>query len=333
MYSENAVLSVVIPAFNAEMYIRDCLNSVVIQPDSSLYLRVIVVVDGATDNTLRIANEVAIQSNVHIVTILQDRGGPATARNKGLEYVDTPYVTFLDADDKWSEDYLRVILEALCQDPDLVEYDAFKSFGESDEGVLLKIARADVGTQDVCEPSDFLEKFRCYAWARVYRTSMVKAHLFPEGRRYEDTATTPWYYWKSNKIISIGRALIIYRQHSGSIMANPSPIDVENIIDAVREAASMYFKTRSFYWQVVTWRIHQFACQRITTQKVCSWRRFVLLSKSSISGVPRPSGIARWLQGEFPMIYVAILSLKYLLERVFIGAIPVALYRQMLSRV
>lgn len=308
---EDKKLTVVIPAFNAEAYIEACIDSIGKQSKSYEIASVIIVVDGSSDNTLVKVGELVEKYYPLVKFVIQENMGPGAARNNGVKSVKTDYVTFLDADDLWSADYLDQILPLLEKSPDLIEYDALRMSDEGDLLNTIKIACADVAKIKEINKDNFLSVFRCYSWARVYKTSLIRSHLFPEDRRFEDTATTPWHYWNSQKIISIGLPLVAYRQHSTSILANPKIEDIYEIALCIKEAVEMYEKNNSEYWRIVVYRIFHFACQRITTQSFVNWRKCIKIAVNSVGNVPPPENPMRKIQRYATHFYIILLYLRY----------------------
>ena len=90
------MISVVIAAYNTEKYIAKCLES--LKKQTYTEFEAIVVVDGATDETLGICEEFSKQDS-RFITVCRDNGGLAAARNTGLEKCTAEYVTFVDSDD------------------------------------------------------------------------------------------------------------------------------------------------------------------------------------------------------------------------------------------
>lgn len=310
-----SLLTVVLPAYNVQDYIARCIDSVLRQPAWAATITLVIVVDGATDNTLTIAKSVTQHLSSSVKIIEQNNQGLSAARNAGVELATTEYITFLDGDDVWLPTYLDTVLPAIENRwPDIVEYDALRI--STTDAVLdtVKISAAPNGAMANGSRDAFLAKFLCFAWARVYRTSLVRDHLYPVGRRFEDTATTPWYYWKSTNITSLGTPLIGYRQRLDSILATPRRTDIDDIACTTAEAAAMYRQTGSSYWQRVTHRSLQQACSRITLQPVHTWPPSLRASYAAAAAVPPPSGITRWLQASFPLTYVALLRGKRTLE-------------------
>lgn len=92
------LVSAIIPAYNAEKTIEDCIKSIVNQTYNNI--EIIVVNDGSKDNTLNILNKLSSKiKNLWIYTI--PNSGPSNARNWGINHANGEYIAFLDADDKW----------------------------------------------------------------------------------------------------------------------------------------------------------------------------------------------------------------------------------------
>lgn len=306
-----AILSVVIPAYNAEKYIAKCIESITEQVGFEGGVEIVVVVDGATDETLNVA-KAAIQGCAEVAKILyQKKSGASVARNYGLEHVKTEYVTFLDADDFWLPGFLATILPLLKSDIDLVEYDSVLVREDGAQMQVLKIAFAAYGMKQLVKAEDFLKIFRCYAWARIYRTSIVLGRRFPSGRRFEDSAVIPWYYWESKKIISVGSPLVAYRQHPVSVLSTPEPKDVDDITFAICEAVAMFEYTNNDYWNIVSFRIFHFACQRTTFLPFREWPKKARAAQFAVSRLPRQKNPVRRFLSGFALLYVGLLFLKY----------------------
>lgn len=100
------MISVIIPACNEEKYLKDTINSVKSQNYKNF--EIIVVCDGCTDDTEKIANKLTNK-----VIVLKERKGPATAKNEGLKLAKYKKLVFLDADTKLTQNTLKTISEAI----------------------------------------------------------------------------------------------------------------------------------------------------------------------------------------------------------------------------
>lgn len=101
-------LSIIVPVYNVEKYIRDCLDSLVNQTNSNY--EIILVDDGSKDDSLSICQQYAGKYDF-ITCFHQSNQGPGAARNLGLNYAQGEYVTFVDADDTVTNDYVATILK------------------------------------------------------------------------------------------------------------------------------------------------------------------------------------------------------------------------------
>ena len=101
-------LSVIVPVYNGEKYIKDCLESIINQTYKDL--QIIVVNDGSTDNTEAIVGEIADKDS-RVQLINKENGGVSSARNVGLEYVNKDCITFVDDDDTLDLDMYEILMK------------------------------------------------------------------------------------------------------------------------------------------------------------------------------------------------------------------------------
>lgn len=106
-------LSIIVPVYNVEKYIRDCLDSLVNQTNSNY--EIILVDDGSKDNSLSICQQYCDKYDF-ISCFHQSNQGPGAARNLGLKYAKAEYITFVDADDTVTNDYVETILKNMKSD-------------------------------------------------------------------------------------------------------------------------------------------------------------------------------------------------------------------------
>lgn len=112
--------SIIIPAYNATLYIKKCLNSILNQAYNNF--EVIIVNDGSTDDTLQILNDYAERYS-HVVILSQNNAGPGAAREYALKHVTGDYVMFSDADDYWENNFLTGINTNIDKlHPDILEF-------------------------------------------------------------------------------------------------------------------------------------------------------------------------------------------------------------------
>ena len=211
-------LSVIIPVYNTELYLRECLNSVVAQTYKDM--EIICVNDGSTDNSLEILNEYK-EKDTRIKVITIKNQGPATARNTGLYAATGKYITFVDSDDYIEKTTYEKALQHIT-DANIVCF-GIDVFGD----YSLKTRKSDSNYYKISfkGKTKLNNKIRyktdCSVCNKIFKKSLIndKEINFPQGRRYEDAA----FYWKY--IASVKTAWFIdenlykYRRRERSIMA------------------------------------------------------------------------------------------------------------------
>ena len=105
----NSLVSIILPTYNVEKYLRKCLESVVSQTYKNI--EIIIVIDGSTDNSLIIAKEFEKKDN-RIVVIQQNNSGSGPARNNGLDNAHGEYIIFIDPDDWVENNLVETLLNA-----------------------------------------------------------------------------------------------------------------------------------------------------------------------------------------------------------------------------
>ena len=102
--------SIIVAIYNTEIYLEDCINSVIEQDlDFKENVQLILVDDGSTDDSKEVALRYQKQYPENIIVLSKENGGPASARNLGLKYATGKFVNFLDSDDQLSKNTLKVV--------------------------------------------------------------------------------------------------------------------------------------------------------------------------------------------------------------------------------
>ena len=100
-------VSIIIPVYNAEKYLSECINSIIYQSYNNL--EIILVNDGSTDNSIYICRQYANKDN-RIIVIDSDNYGVSYARNIGIERATGKYIVFIDSDDMIEKDYIGILV-------------------------------------------------------------------------------------------------------------------------------------------------------------------------------------------------------------------------------
>lgn len=129
--NSTCAISIVMPTYNAEQYLKETLKSV--QNQSFKDWEVIIVDDGSTDTTMQIASDYALADhNISVQQLDQNSGGPARPRNVGVSLAKGTWIAFLDADDLWHPEKLRHQLNAVTQAGQSFSCTGLKNFTQSD---------------------------------------------------------------------------------------------------------------------------------------------------------------------------------------------------------
>ncbi len=237
--SKNLRLSIIVPVYNVEKWLVRCLDSLYNQGLSEEEFEVIVVNDGSPDNSLRIANEYALNhTNMHIIT--RENGGLSAARNTGLDHVTGNYVWFVDSDDFIEPNSIQNLLcfaeenklDVLCYNLQRFYEDGHKWVFDNDEVNLGKIYSGEefVSVQHMPDA----------AWAAIYRYQFLKQSnlRFYEGILHEDIEFTSRTYYMAKRICYKNRAIYNYFQRKGSIMKSNQR--EKRVISYLRICDSLY---------------------------------------------------------------------------------------------
>jgi len=167
-------ISVIIPAYNVEKYIKKCLTGVVSQTYKDL--EIIVVNDGSTDNTLEIIKTFANDSRVKIIK--QKNAGVTAARNAGIEAVSGEYTAFVDSDDYLELDMYEKLHAALgTANSDVAVCDYNLIYDERVDGNYSRMRDETADLNDA--PRYFFKYCACakpnnYIWTRLYKSEIIK---------------------------------------------------------------------------------------------------------------------------------------------------------------
>ena len=215
------MISVIIPIYNAESYLKECLRSVLSQDYTDL--QIILVNDGSTDDSLTIADSFA-RNDTRIMLLSQNNRGQAAARNRALEKATGEWIAFVDADDKLQPGYFSTLLSHINNLPDcdiiqLGYRHLYKNNNLSDCDIIQLGYRHLLNNDTLSEPQ-FPKHNYLYTtpWSHFYKRSYLKNHniRFPEGMVYEDVVFTVRCWQHNPKIEFVPYAGYLYRENPKS---------------------------------------------------------------------------------------------------------------------
>lgn len=213
-------ISVIVPVYKVEKYIRRCIDSILLQKFTDFEL--ILVDDGSPDNCGAICDKYAI-TDKRVRVLHQKNGGVSRARNSAIEIARGEYITFVDSDDWLDICYLERLFTIASQNAaDTVIASINRVNCESEIAPVISDEYIKLSNREAINYCGELndEKFRS-AVAKLVKRNIVQKHLFPEGRKWsEDTAVVYKWYWESEKIIDTNDQLYYYWENPEGVTSN-----------------------------------------------------------------------------------------------------------------
>lgn len=236
------LISLIIPVYNVEQYLRKCLESVEKQNYDSL--EVIIVNDGSPDHSQSIIDEF-IKRNENFKCYITENHGLGGARNYGLEKAHGEYISFLDSDDYIEPTYISKMVEsALLYQSDIIccnNYDVFVA-----QHKTVKVEAINHPLKTTLKETPQILFNRVSAWGKLYRASLFEGLRYVPREWYEDMRLTPKLFLKANTISYVQDCLLYYVIREGSIMTSGNAKRNLEIINAFDDLIK-YFKNEDAY--------------------------------------------------------------------------------------
>ncbi len=185
--SEFPLISVIVPVYKVEAYLPRCLDTLLAQRYENF--EVVAVDDGSPDRCGEILEEYA-KKDVRIRVIHRENGGLSAARNTGIEAAKGAFLAFVDSDDWVEPNFLEILAAPLLeQGAEIASCGAVNHLG--DRAVPNALEKPLVmGPKEALERMCYNDHFFVTTWDKLYRRELFEGIRFPEGKLFEDTATT-----------------------------------------------------------------------------------------------------------------------------------------------
>ena len=244
MIANNDKITVVVPIYNTEKYLRRCIDSIVKQ--SYRNIEIILVNDGSIDNSLDICKQYK-KNDDRIIIISKENGGLSSARNAGIKIATGKYICFVDSDDYISDFFIEILYVGLENGKYKISQCAVQQFCEdvfwgNSKGVCdIKF--------DIVDKNIFLNNINkgsnTVACNKLYDKSLFKSCEYPEGRIHEDVATTYKLIDLVDKIAVTEEKLYYYYFNNESISKSKIKNNKIDLLRAYREQAD-YFRKKHY---------------------------------------------------------------------------------------
>lgn len=231
----NDLISIIVPVYNVEKYLRRCIDSIVAQTYKNL--EIILIDDGSTDGSAAICDEYA-KKDSRIVVIHKKYGGVSDARNVGVDNAKGNYLGFVDSDDYIKEDMYEYLYN------NLIKYGADISVcGVIDEAEYGEFTGIPTNfyyvTEDTVFDSEKATKLLIedktidsHLWDKLYRKRLFENVHFPIGKRFEDMFVAYLPMSKAEKVVLLPESKYYYVRRSSSISFTMPRLNLQHIFEA-----------------------------------------------------------------------------------------------------
>lgn len=217
-------ITIIIPVYNVEPFVKRCIESVIVQGHAEANLECIIVDDCGTDGSMDIVRQTIedYQGPIHFSVIRHERNrGLSVARNTGVEHAKGDYVMFVDSDDYLLPESLSYFLENLAQHPNV---DMIMGNVENKKGGNLLMPHiAEPELMDDCNVFFYRvlhHQIYLYAWNKLIRRSVLADNhiAFLEGTLYEDQLWSYLLFSRISSVLLLPRVTYIYEYNINSIV-------------------------------------------------------------------------------------------------------------------
>ena len=210
------LVSIIVPIYNVENYLRQCLDS--IQNQTYKKFECIMINDGSTDSSQQIAEEYLSDSRFKLIN--QSNKGLSGARNTGISHIreESTFVAFVDSDDCIYPDFLETLTEHIEDDVDIIEGMIEYYFDEIKmDNISHNFEKQILTTQNEKLSKFALNELRVSVFPKLFRKNLLTEDFFPKGWIFEDLAVVPELVSNSGKWIKLPKVIYGYRIRPNSI--------------------------------------------------------------------------------------------------------------------
>lgn len=262
-----ALVSVIIPIYNTEQYLKRCVESVLVQTYQNL--QVILVDDGSPDKCPNLCDMYA-ESDSRIIVIHKENGGQSSARNAGIEIATGDYITFLDSDDYLHSEFIsRMVFAKEKSNVDIVQCEIKSVLNDkehTEKDIDLHKWRILSGREAVLS-----YKYKVSACAKLYNSKLFESIRFPEGKIFEDEATYYKLAYICKNVCLISEALYFYVQSNNSTMRNKQQKLCMDFITVAEDRLAFFENTGDY--QLIQNALARYCITLILKHRLCKRKK------------------------------------------------------------
>lgn len=239
------LVSVIVPVYNVEKYVRRCVHSILAQTYSKL--EVLLIDDGSQDQSGMICEEYPIKDS-RVRVIHQENGGLSSARNTGIEEAKGEYLAFVDSDDFIAKNFVERLLKACKETGSEIaqcRWECVTGDSLTKQSQLEETSRVYSGYETLEQMYEADGAYYIVAWNKLYFAKLFADIRYPIGRIHEDEATTYRLLEKAEKVVVLDTSLYGYFTSDASITRNQFKLQRLDWEIAVRERLA-YFQDKGY---------------------------------------------------------------------------------------
>lgn len=209
------LISVVVPVYKVEDYLKKCVDSIINQTYTNL--EIFLVDDGSPDNCGKICDEYQ-EKDKRIKVIHKENGGLSDARNSAIDQAKGELITFIDSDDYIENDYIELLYNNLKNNDCDISTCSYQCFYDKVELDKTDEKITVFTSEEALENMFYQKQTTTSAWGKLYKIKLFNEVRYPKGKICEDLDTTYKLFAKSKKIVISSLKKYYYLQRTNSII-------------------------------------------------------------------------------------------------------------------
>lgn len=235
------LISIVVPVYNVQDYLEECINSLINQ--SYQNIEILLIDDGSTDKSPIICDNF-LKIDSRIKTYHKKNGGLSDARNYGIKQSKGNYVFFIDSDDVIQLNTLEILYEIIKKSDSDISCVGFNNFTDKIPDVKTNNKYEEFTASEGINEMLYQRKINNSACGKLLKKELFNQILFPIDMYFEDLATTYKLLLKSEKVCVSCNDLYFYRQRRGSIMHSINEKRTDDLIKIIDEMEKILYKEK-----------------------------------------------------------------------------------------
>lgn len=230
------ILDIILPVYNTERYLDQCIQSIVDQELKDWHL--IIIDDGSTDASPEICDSWA-NSDKRITVVHKPNSGQADSRNVAIDMCTAEYVGFVDSDDRIEPNMYSFLLKTIKENN--ADIAVCNHYNYTTMGSLCKHPDYNIEVLNHDQATELIikDQIPSYIWQMVFRRSCLNYRM-PGHICFEDYAVLPYWFEKANRVVRAMRPLYHYRMRRSSIVHNINPQQKFAFLEAEKQRLEYY---------------------------------------------------------------------------------------------